>query len=358
MNVIPQPTLGMQLRSLVERHALLGFFGLTFAISWILWGLQALLAGADPVSARWIGIIATYGPTLAAITLAGLLQPERQPEAWPRRRLWLAGAVLAGTVWLNSTIAANPLDSPRPLVAALFWLVITLLPAWIVWSCFSRRHGVRALLRTLVAWRVAPRWYLVALLLPMGISGAGIVLLALLGQPLPPFPRTEPVRELLPLLVITFVATMLYGGPLGEEVGWRGFALPRLQLRSSPLVASLLLSVVWGLWHAPLHLMGVYQGIFPDGLPGIGLRIVTTVPTTILFTWFFNRTKGNLWLIVLLHTALNNTAGFWLPITPGVYATMSVVTVTLIITDRMWRVRPPERMPARAEGELEPLARS
>ena len=345
-----------QLRVLVERHALIAFFSLTFAISWSLWGVQSLLADADPISARWLGILATYGPTLAAIALAGLLKPDRQASAWSRRRFWLIGAVLAGTVFLNVTVASNPLASTYPLVAVLLWLMITLLPAWIVWRTFSHRRGVRALLQTITAWRRPPIWYLVALLLPLLISAAGIALIALLGQPPPPFPRLEPVSELLPLLVITFVTTLFYGGPLGEEVGWRGFALPRLQVRHSPLVASLILSVIWGLWHVPLHLQGVYHGIFPDGLLGIGLRIVITIPTTILFTWFFNRTKGNLWLVVLLHTAVNNAAGFWLPVTVGVYAAMIIMMVALIITDRMWRMQPPEHATAQAV-EMEPLDR-
>jgi len=114
------------------------------------------------------------------------------------------------------------------------------------------------------------------------ISVAGLALLALLGQPLPPFPRTEPLQTLLPLL-----------------------------------------------------------------------------PTTALFTWFFNRTKGTLWLVlvVLLHTAVNNTAGFWLPVTAGMYAAMVIMMVTLIITDRMWRVGSPDRVLARADGQLEPVAR-
>jgi hypothetical protein len=90
-----------QMRSLVERHPLLAFFGLTFALSWSLWGLQALVAGADPISARWLGITATYGPTLAAMALAGLLCPERQAADGLRRQFWLVGGVLAGTVLLN-----------------------------------------------------------------------------------------------------------------------------------------------------------------------------------------------------------------------------------------------------------------
>ncbi len=347
--------MAVHLRALCQRYALLTFFGLTFAFSWSLWGLQSLLASADPRSVGWLGTIAAYGPTLAAIALAAVLRPERQAVVSSRRRFWLAGGVLAGTVGLNLTLASNPLDSTQPWLALLLWLVITLLPAWVVWHIFSRRAGVRTLLRTLATWRVAPIWYLTALLLPVLISATGIALLALLGQSLPPWPRTEPLGELLPLLVITFVATLLYGGPLGEEVGWRGFALPRLQVRYSPLVASLLLSVVWGLWHVPLHLQGVYHGIFPDGLPGILLRIVTTVPTTILFTWLYNRTRGNLWLVVLLHTAVNNSAGFWLPITAGVYVTMSIATVTLIIADRMWRLLPPASATVLADRQIEPL---
>jgi membrane protease YdiL (CAAX protease family) len=308
----------------VERHALLVFFSLTFAISWSIWGFESLLAGRDSIAARWLGTIAPYGPTLAAMALAGLLRPEPQPVVRPQHRLWLAGGVLAGTIWLNVTLAPHILRATDPLLAAALWLVVTLLPAWLVWNIFSVRRGVRTLLRTIAAWRAPLVWYLAALLLPVLISAAGIALLALLGQPLPRFPRTEPARELLPLLVTTFVVTLLYGGPLSEEAGWRGFALPRLQARHSPLVASLLLSVIWGRWHLPLHLQGVYHGIFPDGLPGILLRIVSSVPTAILFTWLYNRTKGNLWLVGLLHTAVNNTAGFWLPVTTGIYATMSI----------------------------------
>jgi len=123
------------------------------------------------------------------------------------------------------------------------------------------------ILQTLTAWRAAPIWYLAALLLPLIVSAAGIALLALLGQPLPPWPRTEPLPALLPLLLSTFVATLLYGGPLGEEIGWRGFALPRLQAQHSPLVASLLLSVVWGSGMCRSTLWASTMASFPMACP-------------------------------------------------------------------------------------------
>lgn|GEM_PF-5146009 len=88
----------------LQQHTLLAFFGLTFVRSWSLWGLQSLLVDGNPISARWLGTIAAYGPTLAAIVLAALLHPKRQTAVWSQRRLWLAGAVLVGTVWLNRTL--------------------------------------------------------------------------------------------------------------------------------------------------------------------------------------------------------------------------------------------------------------
>lgn len=98
---------GRWLRSLIQRHALLAFFGLTFALSWSIWGLASLLADGDPIAARRLNTIAAYGPTLAAIALARLLRPERQPAVWSRHRRWLVGGVLIGTVGLNSTLAPN-----------------------------------------------------------------------------------------------------------------------------------------------------------------------------------------------------------------------------------------------------------
>jgi membrane protease YdiL (CAAX protease family) len=109
-----------------------------------------------------------------------------------------------------------------------------------------------------------------------------------------------PSLDLLPLFVGSILANMVIGGGL-EEVGWRGFALPRLQAEYSALTASLILGIVWVGWHAPLFIVtGVVQAELaplPFLVQGLALAIV--------FTWLYNSTRGSLLLVVLLHGAVN-----------------------------------------------------
>ena len=108
--------------------------------------------------------------------------------------------------------------------------------------------GVRALLGQLLRWRVHPGWYAVALLGSVALALAQVALVVLLtGAALPPLP--PPSRWL--AVPIAFLMTVLLRGGLYEEVGWRGYALPRLQRRWGALPASLLLGLIWACWHLP-----------------------------------------------------------------------------------------------------------
>ena len=324
------------LHMLLERHVVIAFFALTYAFSWSVWMVEPLVTHYDPRIGTRFALLAPYGPTLAALALAALLQPQRCTGDRSISRFVLTGITLAGAIVVSWSGLSEIVASPHPPVAAAIWLLAVLLPPWIVWNVRSSIRGVRAVLGSLAMWRVHIAWYGVALLIMPLAAGLGIGLLALLGQPLPAFPRVEPLPGLASLLLAVFLGTLLYGGPLGEEAGWRGFALPRLQSRFSPAVASLILGVTWGLWHLPLHLRGFYGGDVPGGMAGIGLRILSNVGLAILFTWLYNRTRGNLLLMVLLHTAANNTAGFWLPITIAMYAMMAMFVVVVISLDNMW----------------------
>ncbi len=158
--------------------------------------------------------------------------------------------------------------------------------------------GVRALFRPLRTWRVGVRWYFAALFLPGGI----FVLVAAAWNALG---HTEPLLYL-PANPAFLLAAIVF--PFGEEIGWRGFALPRLLQRTSPLVASAVIGVVWTLWHVPmLTLEGVQPALYFAFVPFL-------VGGSVLFTWIFRHTRGSLSLAVLAHVgAPLTTPGHALP---------------------------------------------
>jgi membrane protease YdiL (CAAX protease family) len=97
----------------------------------------------------------------------------------------------------------------------------------------------------------------------------------------------------------------------GEEIGWRGYALPKLQARHGALIASLIIGVIWAFWHVPKFLTA---GSAQDY--SFWLYLLDTIALAILFTWVYNNTKSSLLLVTLFHAALNTSAVF-LPIIPA-----------------------------------------
>ena len=181
-----------------------------------------------------------------------------------------------------------------------------------------------------------------ALFLMLVLSLAGILLTSLLtSQRLADLFSAIGSSETLKHLGLTFFAIALYGGPLGEEAGWRGFALPRLQKRFDPLLASVILAGFWGLWHLPLHLTGYYSRVFGSPLNGILMQMFSIIPLALLSTWLYNRTRGSLLILVLLHTAVNVTSSIVAPAV-GMYITTTVAVVLMVVFDRMYRKLPAE----------------
>lgn len=157
------------------------------------------------------------------------------------------------------------------------------------------RQGVRALFRPMKRYAVAPYWYALALLLPgallaVGLAGYGLVT----GRDPGPlwYPPIEPERV---------IAAVVF--PLGEEIGWRGFAQPRLDASRGRLRSSAIIGALWASWH-----------LFMFDIAGLSLGVMlSTLPMflagAVLFTWLYARTQQSLLLAVLLHvgTHLNNS---------------------------------------------------
>jgi uncharacterized protein len=157
----------------------------------------------------------------------------------------------AGTwvVWLPFLLSADGLglmsfSSPLPLVVTggLGSFTGPALAAFIMTDVTEGREGIRRLLRRLVLWRVGLRWYLFALIsLPVILALGAIVVPGNLAS----FEPMDPLSLLIAYVPFFIYPALIIGGPLGEEPGWRGFALPRLQRRHGPLVGSFILGVIW-----------------------------------------------------------------------------------------------------------------
>ena len=161
------------------------------------------------------------------------------------------------------------------------------------------RGAIRKLLGRLLPWRVNPLWYLVVFLGPVALTAGVVGLNALVGGPA--------LSLGMPLLgVAIFLGISIFpGSALGEEIGWRGYVLPRLQTRMSALSASASLAPIWALWHMPLWVAGWLQGD-PFKTPSIYAGfVVSAFATSVLLTWVYNSTGGNLLMVVLLHATIN-----------------------------------------------------
>jgi uncharacterized protein len=122
------------------------------------------------------------------------------------------------------------------------------------------------------------------------------------------------------LYVVATPVFLFVGGPVFEEIGWRGFALPRLQGLYGPLVGSLILGVLWALWHLPLFLIPSWDTPHGSSLDVV-LFVVWAVSITIIFTWVFNNTKGSVLMVILAHGSINSAAAAVFGLFPAPAAT-------------------------------------
>jgi membrane protease YdiL (CAAX protease family) len=174
-------------------------------------------------------------------------------------------------------------------------LIGTLVPGLVALVLLARRGGRETLgnlWRDLTRWRVQVGYYLLALFLPLLVG-----FLAKIGHVL----TGGDVTIVGPaFLVLTNFLLNIPQSPLWEEIGWRGYLLPLLQERRSGLDASLILGLVWGIWHVPLH-MG--SGRF--GFAQFLLFLTYTTALSVVMTWLYNRTGRALPIIILLHSSTN-----------------------------------------------------
>ena len=173
------------------------------------------------------------------------------------------------------------------------------------------KDAVIALLQRFLIWRVHWKWYLVAFLLLPTLQFTSVLLTALLTRAPVNFNSVfdykifGPSANLLILIVPWFFYEAIANG---EEMGWRGYILPRLQAKHNALASSLIVGLSWGVWHFPKFL-----GLGANSERSFPWFMVITVAAAVLYTWLYNNTRGSLLLVTLFH-ASGNSAGIFLPI--------------------------------------------
>ena len=228
--------------SMSRRYPLAIFFALACVISWLLW------------APLWLPAFGVDGlPTLPFHHALGALGP-------------IAAAFLVSTA---ETGVAGPAD-------------------------LVRRMGL---------WRGRLVWVAVALLAPLALLMLAVVGASLVSGERVSLTGLGRSREFPQLSAVGFLAYNVVSFGYGEEVGWRGFALPRLQARHSALVASLLLTLGWALWHAPLFLYR--PGYTSMNAAGVAGWLFSLVTGAVLLTWLYNGSKGSLLVVALFHAAVD-----------------------------------------------------
>jgi len=307
----------------IKRHQIIAYFVFTYAFSWGLWiPLQPLVLDGYVILSPLISL-GVFGPALVSIGLSAILNPS--PKQGNRKKIvfsFIGAWIISIIIVLIGHLAIEKISFSSLLV--FISAITALLPAYVVSSIYSRIPGVRDHLATYIATRENLGYYLLALVY--------IPIIWLLGGA-----RARAIVDVrsIGMIVLIFLTQAIHGG-LSEEPGWRGFALPRLQGRFSPLTSSIILGVLWAVWHAPARFGGIEAKTLEDTLVEWMLILFVTV----IMTWFYNRTEGSILVTALFHASMNTASRFLLLGSLNVIILLIASMIFLVFIDKMWKKLP------------------
>jgi membrane protease YdiL (CAAX protease family) len=327
-----------QLTNWIKGHQVTAFFVITFAISW---GLGFTL---DPVLKKGVfllaplAFIALCGPALAGIIISAVC--NNQSKQGTKRTYWIAflvAWVLSALVFLANNTFINHAPFSPVMVGFTFVLVVPV--AFVIGMAYSRIPAVKSYLASLTRPRGAWGWSLLALVLTPALVLISILINSLLGrQPIAAHQFPDTGLVLIGLVAVKFFYQFFFFNATGEEAGWRGFALPRMQSFMSPLIACLILNFFWPLWHVFLW-SAEGKDIF--SLAYWIKTYLELLPATVIIGWLYNRGKGSILVAGITHAAANTAFAFFPNLDWTVYdLTVAVAALVMILTDRMWKKLP------------------
>jgi membrane protease YdiL (CAAX protease family) len=223
---------------------------------------------------------------------------KNHPVVW----FYILAFVISWLGWLPMVVGSHgvsPFDNPVFQFLLILPAIGPALAAIIVTRASDGKAGFRLLFKPLLQWRVGALWLGIAIMTPALLLVVGKMATQVLGFVATPEPQGN---NMVAIAISAFVMSLL-SNPW-EEVGWRGFALPRLQKSHNALTATLAVGVLWGLWHLPLFF---WTGNPMSDYPFLAW-FIGTVAVSFVYTWLYNSAKGGLLVVTLFHV-LGNTFG-------------------------------------------------
>jgi membrane protease YdiL (CAAX protease family) len=324
----------------IKNHQVAAFYIFTFAITWGLGFSYGAVVKRSLNRLLPLVSLASCGPALAGIIVSAVI--NTQPGKGKRRTFWIAFFV----AWILSTVihSAYLLLYGRfnysPLEVGFRFLIV--LPvAFVIGAAYSRIPEIKTYLSSLIRLQGVWRWVFLALVFyPVTVLLSVPISRILRMQNIMENPSPKAGIATVGWFGFKFVQNFLFFSATGEEAGWRGFALPRLQKRLNPLFAALVTVFYWMLWNIVLW-QAQGQHIFS---PQYWMEtILFNVLASCVLVWFYNRSRGSILTAGVNHAALITTNLFF-PFRLGtaVYLVWAIIIVGLIFADRMWRKLPSE----------------
>jgi membrane protease YdiL (CAAX protease family) len=217
-------------------------------------------------------------------------------------------------------------------IVRLLGVLMPAIAALILTSRTGGQREIRSLLGRLAIWRVGWSWWAAAVLVqPILLVGAGLAYNWIWGNPAVTLITGGTIATFIINIIFLAIAT------LGEEIGWRGVALPGLQSQRNAFKSSLILGFLWAAWHIPFWLL--LDSFDQFGWTYLVLNFLFILPGTFYITWFFNHSRSSLLLPVAFHLSFNivNTALFPVTSTPAAFTLFIIIewAITLLIIRRL-----------------------
>lgn len=322
----------------IRGHQITSFFALTFVISWGLGFSWSAVLKHEQYLFLPLAFIAACGPALAGIIISAVTNV--QPKEGSRKASWIAffaALAVSMLVALANFVFIND-GQLSPAVVIIF--VIAVVPvAFVISASHSRIPTVRNYVSSLTRLRGVWGWSFLALVMLPALILLSVPISNILdGQPIAENSFPDLSLALIGLVAVKFLYQLFFFNATGEETGWRGFALPRLQVRTSPLVAALIIALFWAPWH-----LFLWQA---EGKPVSTLQFWVEMYTghilfSVFLVWICNRAGGSILVAGIAHASANTAFAFAaLPHLKGVNVIWFVAALILILIDRMWKRLP------------------